>query len=203
MIETYTTNMSSNKSTQHLNACIKSLYNFIDSYQFKTTDQDYCELSYNGPINKLKIDIKFPRQLGRNIPVIGYFNGSIPVYLGTTNGVECNVKQPSISSPPSKDDYTENLGTTWHQYDDQNNPSTIEVVESDTTSTTTMPGGVVKTIHTVITLRETYTGTHKEESYQHGEKYRHYYEYRKSRVTNTTTTYGTDEEAVISVLMRI
>jgi hypothetical protein len=203
MIETYTTNMKTKRSTNDLNACIKSLYNFIKGTEFKSTTQNYIELSYSGLIKELDIQITNPKQLGKNVPVIGYVNGSIPVYLGTTNGETCEVTQPEITTPPLKDDETVDLGYTWKQYDDQNNPSTITITESDTTTESKVNGDITKTVRTVISLKYTYTGEHREESYQHGEKYHHYYHYLKQRITNTSTTYSSSNKNTITVLQRI
>lgn len=195
--------MTSKHSTNMLNACIKSLFNLVDNTVFQTTKQDYVELSYSGPISNLHITINNPKQLGKNVPVIGYINGSIPVYLGTTNGIDLDIRAPSVTTPPQVDKEVVNLGYTWKQYDDQNNPSEITEVESDTTSETEIQGGITRTDRTRIVKSYTYTGEHKEEEYQHGEKYHHYYHYLIQRTTTITTTYTTGDDNNITVLQRI
>lgn len=96
MIESYTTNISDGlRARNALNTAIKSLNNMITFHEFEKTHQNYVEITYSGPVKALKLEIKYPQIKSANIPIIGWLSGSIPVYLGTTDGKSVSVRTPS------------------------------------------------------------------------------------------------------------
>lgn len=112
MIESYTTNISDGiRARNALNTAIKSLNNLITYTDFDQTQQNYVEITYSGPVDEIKPEIKFPQLKSANIPVIGWLAGSIPVYLGTTDGKALSIRQPSnLVFPDVTETSTETLG---------------------------------------------------------------------------------------------
>lgn len=195
MVESYLSNTFERKGND-LNTCIKSLYNVLNDTQFTETKQGYAEIYYSGPLNKLNPTIKYPQARGKTIPVIGYIQGSIPVYLGTTNGKTVNVKQPSVIIPDTVNTNTTKI-SSWRTTNTSNVPATV--VESNSTTVKQLDGGAKITITDTTIVRYSYKGTSTEE---HREHVTTYYNYDVERVSTNTIHYDYSE-AIVTVLMRI
>lgn len=195
MVESYLSNTFERKGND-LNTCIKSLYNVLNDTQFTETKQGYAEIYYSGPLNKLNPTIKYPQARGKTIPVIGYIQGSIPVYLGTTNGKTVNVKQPSVIIPDTVNTNTTKI-SSWRTTNTSNVPATV--VESNSTTVKQLDGGAKITITDTTIVRYSYKSTSTEE---HREHVTTYYNYDVERVSTNTIHYDYSE-AIVTVLMRI
>jgi len=91
MIDTYVSKMEEGlRSRNALNASLKSLHNMIANTNFGKVIQNYSEIY--GITSLKESDIKFNKSSSKKplIPLIGWIGGTIPVYLGTTNGLEAN-----------------------------------------------------------------------------------------------------------------
>lgn len=91
MIDTYVSKMEEGlRSRNALNASLKSLHNMIANTNFGKVIQNYSEIY--GITSLKESDIKFNAGSSKKtlIPLIGWIGGTIPVYLGTTNGLEAN-----------------------------------------------------------------------------------------------------------------
>lgn len=196
MVESYLSNTFERKGND-LNTCIKSLYNVLNDTHFTETKQGYAEIYYSGPLNKLNPTIKYPQARGKTIPVIGYIQGSIPVYLGTTNGKTVNIKQPNVIIP---DIVTTNITTisSWRTTNTSNVPD--PVTESSSTTVKQLDGGAKITITDITRVRYSYKGTSTEEDGR--EHTVTYYNYDVERISTNTIHYDYSE-AMITVLMRV
>lgn len=195
MVESYLSNTFERKGND-LNTCIKSLYNVLNDTQFTETKQGYAEIYYSGPLNKLNPTIKYPQARGKTIPVIGYIQGSIPVYLGTTNGKTVNVKQPNVIIPDTVNTTTTKI-SSWGTTDTSNVPATV--VESNSTTVKQLDGGAKITITDTTIVRYQYTGSSTREDHEHTITT---YHYDVERVSTNRIHYDYSE-AMITVLMRV
>lgn len=145
MIESYVTNSSDGiRARNALNTAIKSLNNLITYTDFDQTVQSYVEITYSGPVDELKPEIKYPQLKSANIPVIGWLSGSIPVYLGTTDGKTLSVRQPSnLVFPDVTETSTETLGEykTYTSHSPQTSKESF--MESETPIKEELDNGIV------------------------------------------------------------
>lgn len=195
MVESYLSNTFERKGND-LNTCIKSLYNVLNDTQFTETKQGYAEIYYSGPLNKLNPTIKYPQARGKAIPVIGYIQGSIPVYLGTTNGKTVSVKQPNVIIPDTVNTNTTKI-SSWSTTNTSNVPATV--TESSATTVKQLDGGAKITITDTTIVQYSYKSTSTE---THGEHSTTWYNYDVERVSTNIIHYDYSE-AMITVLMRI
>ena len=89
MIDTYVSKMEEGlRSRNALNASLKSLHNMIANTNFETVVQNYSEVY--GITSLKESDIKSNPGTSKKtlVPLIGWIGGTIPVYLGTTNGTD-------------------------------------------------------------------------------------------------------------------
>lgn len=91
MIDTYVSKMEEGlRSRNALNASLKSLHNMIANTNFGTVVQNYSEVY--GITSLKESDIKSNPGSSKKalVPLIGWIGGTIPVYLGTTNGSDAD-----------------------------------------------------------------------------------------------------------------
>lgn len=76
------------RSRNALNASLKSLHNMIANTNFEKVVQNYSEVY--GITSLKESDIKSHSGISKKplVPLIGWIGGTIPVYLGTTNGTD-------------------------------------------------------------------------------------------------------------------
>lgn len=89
MIDTYVSKMEEGlRSRNALNASLKSLHNMIANTNFEKVVQNYSEVY--GITSLKETDIKSSPSTSKKalVPLIGWIGGTIPVYLGTTNGTD-------------------------------------------------------------------------------------------------------------------
>lgn len=91
MIDTYVSKMEEGlRSRNALNASLKSLHNMISNTNFEEITQNYSEVY--GITSLKEFDIKSHPGTSKKqlVPLIGWIGGTIPVYLGTTNGADAS-----------------------------------------------------------------------------------------------------------------
>lgn len=91
MIDTYISKMEEGlRSRNALNASLKSLHNMIANTNFEKVVQNYSEVY--GITSLKESDIKSHPGISKKplVPLIGWVGGTIPVYLGTTNGTDAD-----------------------------------------------------------------------------------------------------------------
>lgn len=91
MIDTYVSKMEEGlRSRNALNASLKSLHNMIANTNLETVVQNYSEVY--GITSLKETDIKSNPGSSKKslVPLIGWIGGTIPVYLGTTNGSDAD-----------------------------------------------------------------------------------------------------------------
>lgn len=91
MIDTYISKMEEGlRSRNALNASLKSLHNMIANTNFEKVVQNYSEVY--GITSLKESDIKSHPGISKKplAPLIGWVGGTIPVYLGTTNGTDAD-----------------------------------------------------------------------------------------------------------------
>ena len=92
MIDTYVSKMEEGlRSRNALNASLKSLHNMIANTNFEKVVQNYSEVY--GITSLKESDIKSNPGTSKKtlVPLIGWIGGTIPVYLGTTNGTDADI----------------------------------------------------------------------------------------------------------------
>lgn len=91
MIDTYVSKMEEGlRSRNALNASLKSLHNMIANTNFGKVVQNYSEVYGITSIKENNIKSNAGSSKKTLVPLIGWIGGTIPVYLGTTNGAEAN-----------------------------------------------------------------------------------------------------------------
>jgi len=113
MIDTYVSKMEEGlRSRNALNASLKSLHNMIANTNFGKIVQNYSEVY--GITSLKESDIKFNTGSSKKslVPLIGWIGGTIPVYLGTTNGSEADTSTITHSLKfDTTDETTESVET--------------------------------------------------------------------------------------------
>lgn len=146
MIESYISSEDS-KRQNSLNTCIKSLNTMVDNHEFEETNQDYSEIVYYGSIDNVNsIQVKYPRTVGANIPIIGNL-GSKAMIVGTTNGKNVAISIDKTTSSTTNTISTSELElsteTRWDYPAEQTTvkevvAETIDGTKITTTTTTTI-----------------------------------------------------------------
>lgn len=169
----------------------------IDSHEFEKTSQNYSEIIYYGSIDNVNsIQVKYPRTVGANIPIIGNL-GSKTMIIGTTNGknVSINIDKTTSSTTNtiSTSKWERSSETRWDYPAEQ---TTVKEVVAETIDGTK----ITTTTTTIIS----YTEEIEEEEEQDDEGYITtvtIYNYYKN--TSITTKIDTDySKSNLSIVMR-
>lgn len=100
MVPFYLSSEKDKRKEEAFNTCIKSLQNMLDYHQFKESKQDYTQITYNGPFTNISsAKITYPRQLSKQVPLIGTVGGYLMI-LGYTDGI--SISTTSIEPPNRK-----------------------------------------------------------------------------------------------------
>lgn len=146
-MRSFVTTLSSAQN-EEINACILALHKEMDNYKEPTEEQEYSEITYSGD-NLQDIEIKFPRDLKKTIPIIGTAGGLLTI-LGTTDGKSFSIKQPE---PFSTYSFTEVVSTKGEKESYTFEDESMEVVYEEAGQTE--EGVTVYNKITTLTKRNT------------------------------------------------